>query len=96
MDLLGLPVSEIERASREDLLHYLEEISGRAIRTRADVEQYVEQLSAAKAQDKSARRWQTAKSAVLLALVTAAALQYYLLDIMLQIASLRQLTFFVG
>jgi hypothetical protein len=83
-------------ASREDLLHYLEEISGRSIRTRADVEQYVEQMSAAKAKESAARRWQVAKTAVLLILVTAAALQYYLLDIMLQMASLRHITFFVS
>lgn len=88
-------MSELERASREELLHYLEEISGRTIRTREDVERYVQQVSSAKP-EASARRWQTAKSVILLVLACAAALQYYLLDIMLQIASMPRVTFFVG
>ncbi len=96
MDFTDLPMSELERVSREELLRYLEQMSGRTIRTREDVETYVQQLKGSKAEEASARRWQTAKTAVLLFLACAAALQYYLLDIMLQIASLPHVTFFVG
>lgn len=87
-------VSAESAASREELVRALEALSGRKIRTREDVKALLAETAAAP--QRNAAGWNTAKSLTLLALLGFAALQYYVLDVMVQIASLPQLTVFVA
>lgn len=89
-----MPLSQ-ESESREELIRRLEKQSGRAIRTREDVREYVKEVSARKASDDpSVQRWKMAKRVTLLVTLSAAFLQYYFMDVGLQIMSLRELTYF--
>jgi hypothetical protein len=82
--------------SQEELLRYLEQVSGRRIRTRDDIKAYVEEMAARKAADQpSVRWWRKAKTITLIGLTAFAFIQYYMMDVMLQIMSLRETTFFV-
>jgi hypothetical protein len=70
-------------ASREELIQYLEQVSGRSIRTRDDIKAYVEEMAARKAADEpSVIWWRRAKTATLIGLTV-------------QIMALRETTFFV-
>ena len=88
-------MSDTDPVSQEELLRALEQLSGRQIRTRADAEACARELRARLQSDPTARRWQQAKSIALVALAAFAFLQYYLIDVFLQIASLPQVTVFV-
>jgi hypothetical protein len=78
------------------LIRHLEKQSGRAIRTREDIRAVLKELSARKAgDDPSVQRWKMAKRVTLLVVLSAAFLQYYFLDVALQIMSLPELTYFV-
>jgi hypothetical protein len=88
------PLSEADAVSREALLRTLEELSGRRIRTLADAEACAEDLRVRMRDDPAPRRWQHAKTMTLVALAAFAFLQYYLIDVFLQIASLPQVTVF--
>jgi hypothetical protein len=89
-------VSEKEPESHEELVRHLEKLSGRPIRTREDVREYLKEIAARKASDDpSVQRWKMAKHATLLVVLSAAFLQYYFLDVALQIMSLRAVTYFV-
>jgi hypothetical protein len=89
-------VDNSKPATREELIQYLEEKSGRSIRTREDIKAYIDEVGARKAaDDPSVRRWQTAKTAVLIGLSVFAFIQYYYMDVMVQILSLRETTVFV-
>lgn len=82
-------------ASREELLRHLEQISGRSIRTRADLEAYLNEVKAQAAQpSRTARRWAIVKHATLGVGLLIAVLQYYLIDIYVQVASLQGVQFF--
>jgi len=82
--------------SREELIEYLEQVSGRRIRTREDIKGYLDEVAARKAvDDRSVRRWQQAKTITLIGLATFAFIQYYMMDVMVQIFSLRETTVFV-
>ena len=82
-------------ASREELLQHLEKISGRSIRTRADLEAYVNEVKAQVARPSpAARRWAIVKHATLGVGLLIAVLQYYLIDIYVQVASLQGMQFF--
>ena len=82
--------------SREELIQYLEQVSGRRIRTREDIKGYLDEVAARKAvDDPSVRRWQQAKTITLIGLATFAFIQYYMMDVMVQIFSLRETTVFV-
>ena len=82
--------------SREELLAYLDQLAGRSIRTRAELEAYLNDLKAhsepapAKSLD---RRWAIAKHAVLGAGLLIAVLQYYLIDIYVEIVSMQRVQF---
>jgi hypothetical protein len=84
-------------SSREELLQYVAQLSGREIRTRAELEVYLNELEA---RNKSAqpgaleRRWTIAKQAVLGAGLVMAALQYYLIHVYVEIASMPRVQFF--
>lgn len=64
------------------------------VRTRSELQLYIEQLKAARAEDlPSVRRWVLAKRWVLVALFVFAVGQYYFLDILLEMMSISGITF---
>lgn len=83
--------------SREELLHHLEELSGRSFHTHEDVRKFVTDVEAqAVAKHKRATsRWRAVKTATLLILLILSFVQYYLADSLLQTVSLPEMTFFV-
>jgi CRP-like cAMP-binding protein len=59
------------------------------VRTRGELQIYIEQLKAAKGEDlPSVRRWQTAKRWALVGLLVFAVGQYYFLDVLLEMISI--------
>jgi hypothetical protein len=89
-------VSEPGPETREELVQHLEQLTGRTLRTRADIQAYVQQAAVRKATDQpSVRRWLRIKKGTLFALLAFGVIQYYVLDVMLQIASLPTNTYFV-
>jgi hypothetical protein len=82
--------------SREELIQHLEKLTGRTLKTREDIAAYVREVSSRKAADQpSVRRWLKAKQVTLIALFAFGVIQYYILDVMLEIVSMRSTTFFV-
>lgn len=82
--------------SREDLVQHLEKLTGRTLRTRADIQAYVREVAERKSSEQSSvRRWLKAKKVTLAALLAFGVVQYYALDVMLEIVSIRSTTFFV-
>ena len=89
-------MSESRPESREELVQHLEHLTGRPLRTRKDIQAYVREVAARKAGERpGVRRWLRAKKATLIALLAFGVIQYYVLDVMLQITSMRTNTFFV-
>jgi hypothetical protein len=89
-------LSEPGPETREELLQHLERLTGRTLRTRAEIQAYVREAAARKASDQpSMRRWLRAKKATLIALLAFGVIQYYVLDVMLKIATLPSNTYFV-
>jgi hypothetical protein len=90
------PVPESSPESREELIQHLERLTGRTLKTREDIAAYVREVSARTAADApSVQRWLKAKKVTLIALLAFGVLQYYLLEVMLEIASMPGTTFFV-
>lgn len=85
--------SESSPLSDRDLLAQLERATGRQIRSREDISQYVNELSAKGSEQRA--KSQLFKSAVLATLLMFAAAQYYYIDVQLQILSQPALTVFV-
>jgi hypothetical protein len=82
--------------TREELVQYLESLTGRTFHTREDIQSYVREVSARKAADEpSVRRWLKVKKLTLFALLAFSVMQYYILDVLLEIASMRSNTFFI-
>lgn len=82
--------------TREELIQHLEKLTGRTLKTREDIAAYVREVSARRASDEpSVKRWLKAKKATLIALLAFGFIQYYVLDVMLEIVSMRSTTFFV-
>jgi hypothetical protein len=79
--------------SREALVQYLEQLSGRSIRSRAELEAYLNELKSRTAAGRPARAWAAAKHAALAAGLLIAVLQYYLMDIYVQIESMQRVQF---
>lgn len=82
--------------SREELLQYLDQLAGRSIRTRGELEAYLNELKASEepAQPRLLdRRWAVAKHAVLGVGLLIAVLQYYLIDIYVEILSMQRVLF---
>jgi len=89
-------MSEAQPPTREDLLQQLEKLTGRSFRTREDIQAYVREVSARKAADQpSVRRWLQIKRVTLFTLLAFGVMQYYLLDVMLEIVSMPATTYFV-
>lgn len=76
----------------EALRIHLEQLAGRNIRTREDITEYVNELSD-KARDRQTRSQQL-KNALLGGLLVIAVLQYYFIDVQLQILAQPALTVF--
>ena len=90
------PVAEPAPETREQLIQHLERLTGRTLKTREDIASYVSEVSARRAADEpSVQRWLKAKKVTLIALFAFGVIQYYILDVMLEIASMRSTTFFV-
>ena len=88
--------AEKEPETREELVQHLEKLTGRSLRTREDIQAYVREVAARKAADQpSVRRWLKVKKVTLLVLLAFRVMQYYVLDVMLEIVSLPSTTFFV-
>jgi len=89
-------VSEPGPETREELVQHLEQLTGRTLKTRAEIQAYVREAAARKAADQpSVRRWLRVKKGTLMALLAFGVIQYYVLDVMLEIASMRTNTYFV-
>ena len=89
-------MSEGQPETREELVQHLEKLTGRTLRTREDIQAYAREVSARKAADQpSVRRWLRAKNLTLVALLALSVIQYYGLDVLLEIVSMRTTTFFV-
>lgn len=80
-------------AGDRELLEELERLSGRQIRSRADIAAYVAEISQ-RAQDNRSK-WQSFKNAALCSLFVIAVLQYYYLEVALEILAQPTLTVFV-
>ena len=76
-------------------MQYLEQLSGRSIRSRAELEAYLDELKsrAAARTGRPARAWAAAKHAALAAGLLIAVLQYYLMDVYVQIESMQRVQF---
>ena len=82
--------------TREELLQYLESLTGRSLRTREDIQNYAREVGARQAADEpSVQRWLKVKRITLVALLAFSIMQYYILDVLLEIASMRSTTFFI-
>jgi hypothetical protein len=89
-------VDELPPQSRADLLAYLEQLSGRKLRTRDDVHRYVEEVAAKKPEEsRLVRFWREVKQVTWLVLLVFAFLQYYFTDILNQVFTLQQVKYFV-
>jgi len=90
------PVAEPVPESREELIQHLEKLTGRTLKTRDDIAAYVREVQARTAAEQhSVQRRLKAKKVTLIALFAFGVIQYYLLDVMLEIVSIRSSTFFV-
>jgi hypothetical protein len=82
--------------TREELVQHLEKLTGRTFKTREDIQAYVREVSTRKPHhDPSVKRWVKVKHITLAALLAYGVIQYYILDIMLEIVSIQGPTFFV-
>ena len=89
-------MSEKETQTREELIQQLESLTGRTFRTREDIQAYVREVSAREARDDpSYKRWIKTKHITLAALFVLGVMQYYILDVMLEIMSIQSPTFFL-
>ena len=85
-------MGERDTESRADLIQYLEHASGRELQTREDVRRFLEDISAKTSVDSRATRlWRTAKQGMWLLMLVGAFLQYYFLDILVEINSLPEI-----
>ncbi|MGH8689425.1 MAG: hypothetical protein ACREUS_00210 [Burkholderiales bacterium] len=82
--------------TREELIQHLEQLTGRSLKTREDIQAYVREVSGRKASElPSVKRWLRAKHFTLAALLAFGVIQYYMLDVLLEIVSMHSTTFFV-
>ena len=87
---------DTQSLSREDLIQHLEKLTGRTLKTREDIRAYVQEVSSRKARDQpSVRRWLKAKQITLISLLAFGVIQYYALDVLLEVMSVPGTTYFV-
>ena len=83
-----------QSSANRELMDQLERQSGVALKTKADVAAYVARMRAAGPSGTTrARTWIALRLAVLSLMLVLAFLQYYLMDVYLQIMSLPSITF---
>ena len=79
------------RASSDDLINYLEELTGRKYTSREDIHRFLQQLWTEEIEkERAATRRRVARETLLLGSLLAAYLHYYYWDVKLQIVSLHQ------
>ena len=85
-------MGERDPESSENLIQYLEQLSGRQLRTREDVRRLLDEIST-KSPDAgpTSSLMRTLKQGMWLALLAAAYLQYYFLDVLNQINSIPEI-----
>lgn len=89
-------MGERQAENRAELLLHLEKIAGRTLRTREEIQAYVREVAAHTAADRpSVRRWLQVKKITLVALLAFSFMQYYMLDVLLEITSMHSTVFFV-
>jgi hypothetical protein len=89
-------MSDAQLETREELVQHLERLTGRSFRTREDIRAHVREVSARKSADEPAvQRWLKVKRVTLFVLLAFGVMQYYVLDVMLEIVSLPSTTYFV-
>jgi hypothetical protein len=84
---------ETQPETREELVQHLERLTGRTFRTREDIQAYVREVSTR--DDPSLKRWIKVKHIALAGLLAYGVIQYYVLDVMLEIVSIQSPTFFI-
>ncbi|HSA91178.1 MAG TPA: hypothetical protein VLF42_14910 [Burkholderiales bacterium] len=89
-------MGERQTESRAEIVVRLEQRTGRTLRTRAEIQAYVREVAAHRAADRpSVRRWLQVKKFTLIALLAFSFMQYYMLDVLLEITSMHSTVFFV-
>ena len=84
------------KASSDDLVKYLEELTGRKFTSREDINSFLEQLWTEETEkSRTAANRRVVRETLLLGCLLAAYLHYYYWDVRLQIASLHQVRVFV-
>ena len=84
------------KTSSDDLINYLEELTGRKLTSREDINGFLKQFWLEEVEkNRAATRHRVIREMVLLGCLLVAYLQYYYWDVNLQIASLRELQVFV-
>ncbi|HSH07125.1 MAG TPA: hypothetical protein VLA41_05630 [Burkholderiales bacterium] len=78
----------------ERLLHHVEQHAGQPLRTRASIDAYFAAQSRLRDDDRPPKR-SLLRETVLVLFLAVAVLQYYYIDVSLQIAALNQVTVFV-
>ena len=86
--------------SQEDLLSYFERVNGSGLRTKDDLERYLDCAREVRPLwvhvNRRPRDWALAKQVLLVVLFAVAAAQYIFLDTAVTIASLPSTVYFVG
>ncbi len=86
-----------EHETLEELVRYMEQVSGRSIRTRADVDRYLEFLAEIHPQQERtasiAHAWLIAKRLVLAALTAFAVFQYFEVDTATEVLTIDKVRF---
>ncbi len=77
---------------REELLQHLEQVSGRSVRTRAELEAYLSELRRSPP-GRTRRPWTRLRHGILALGLVISVLQYYLIDVYVQILSLQHINF---
>ena len=86
--------------AQEDLVNYFERVTGRSIRSRADLDRYLDCAQEVRPQWLHVNRIPTGstffKQIVLAVLLVIAVVQYVSLDALVEIASLPRTTYFIS
>ena len=84
---------------QEDLLRYFEQVSDKSVRTPEDLEKYLACVQEVRPQwlhvNRVARGWPLVQQIVLVLLFGFALVQYLVMDVLVEIVSLREVIYFV-
>ena len=83
---------------QDDLLRYFEKVTDKSIRTREDLDRYLSCVEEVRPQwfhvNRPARGWPLVQRIILVVLFGVALVQYVMIDVIVEIASLRQTLYF--